>query len=313
MARKPRLHLPGGVYHVILRGNARQAIFFSDEDRLRGYLLLQEGTARFGYRVHGFCLMTNHIHLAVQVADTPLSKALHNFTFRYTQWVNRRKKRSGHLFQGRYQALLVDRDAYLLELVRYIHLNPVRAGLTRRPEAYRWSGQRAYLGREPLPWLTTEWVLGQFAKRLGPARKRYAAFIAEGIRQGHREEFHRGRKGESRVLGDDRFLERVCNQPVCIARAPALSTVLGHVCAAYDISAQALAGPARTRRLAEARAVAGWLALHTRAATLSELGARVQRDATTLSRSVGKIDQRVRSSKAFARRMRKSINAIMHA
>ncbi|GMQ90008.1 MAG: transposase [Gammaproteobacteria bacterium] len=252
-------------------------------------------------------------HLALQVADTPLSKAMHNFAFRYTQWVNRRKNRSGHLFQGRYQALLVDRDSYLLELVRYIHLNPVRAGLTRTPAAYRWSGQRAYLGREQLPWLTTEWVLGQFGKRLGPARKHYATFVAAGTRQGHRQEFHRGAKGETRVLGDDRFLERVLNPPPRVARPPALGAILRHVCAAYGIEAQALASPARARRLAEARGVAGWLALQTRAATLSELGAQVQRDATTLSRMVGKIDQRVRSSKAFARKMRKSINAIMQA
>lgn len=313
MARKPRVHVPGGVYHVIVRGNHRQDIFFTDEDRHHCYGLLQEGTARFGYRVHGFCLMSNHVHLALQVADIPLSKVMQNVTFRYTQWVNRRQKRSGHLFQGRYKAILVDREAYLSELVRYIHLNPVRAGLARKPEAYRWSGHRAYLGREALPWLTTEWVLGRFGKRVITARTRYAAFVAEGVRHGHREEFHRGTKEDSRVLADDRFLERVLNQPVRVARPPTLAAILRHVGAAYGLSAQDLASPARARRHSEARGVAGWLALHTRAATLTELGAQVQRDATTLSRAVGKIDHRVRSSAAFGQKLRKSINAIMQA
>ena len=146
MARKPRLHLPGGLYHVMLRGNGGQAIFFSDADRYHLYLLLQEGVERFGHRIHGFCAMTNHLHLAVQVAKAPLSKIMQNLSFRYTRWINQRQRRVGHLFQGRYKAILVDADSYLLELVRYIHLNPVRTGLVKDPLDYPWSGHRAYLG-----------------------------------------------------------------------------------------------------------------------------------------------------------------------
>ena len=116
MARKPRLHVPGGLYHVIWRGNEQRDIFFDDEDRQRFYALLSEGVERFGYRVHGFCLMTNHVHLALQAGQDPLSGPLQNLAFRYTQAVNRKRARVGHLFQGRYQALLVDHDAYLLEL-----------------------------------------------------------------------------------------------------------------------------------------------------------------------------------------------------
>lgn len=148
MARKPRLHVSGGLYHVMLRGNGGQAIFFTDADRYHLYLLLQEGIERYGHRVHGFCCMSNHIHLAVQVADIPLAKIMQNLSFRYTRWINQRKKRVGHLFQGRYKAILVDADSYLLQLVCYIHLNPVRANMVKRPEHYRWSGHRAYIGRE---------------------------------------------------------------------------------------------------------------------------------------------------------------------
>jgi REP element-mobilizing transposase RayT len=107
--------------------------------------------------------MTNHIHLAVQVDDISLSKIIQNLSFRYTRWINKCRKRIGHLFQGRYKAILVDADSYLLELVRYIHLNSCRAGIVNDPKDYPWSGHRTYLGEEQLPWLTTDWILSQFS------------------------------------------------------------------------------------------------------------------------------------------------------
>ena len=131
MARKARIHYPGALYHVILRGNARQDIFIDDGDRYRFYLLMQEGIARYRHSIHAFCLMTNHLHLLIQVADIPLSRIMQNLSFRYTRWSNGRQWQSGHLFQGRYKAVLVNGDEYLLELVRYLHLNPVRAGLVK--------------------------------------------------------------------------------------------------------------------------------------------------------------------------------------
>jgi len=113
MARKPGVHLPGGLYHVILRGNAQQEIFFDAQDREVLYALLEEGCARFGYRVHAFCLMTNHVHLALQPGDTPLSRGMQNLSFRYARHINRSQGRVGHLFQGRYKALLVEADSHL--------------------------------------------------------------------------------------------------------------------------------------------------------------------------------------------------------
>ncbi len=207
MARKPRLHLPGGLYHVMLRGNGGQDIFFDDEDRYHLYLLIQQGVERYSHRIHGFCCMPNHLHLAIQVAEDPLSAIMQNLSFRYTRWFNKKQVRTGHLFQGRYKAILVDADNYLLELVRYIHLNPVRAGIVKKPQDYAWSGHRAYLGIETLPWLDTDWVLRQFAKRLKTCRQRYEAFVQAGTKEGYRREFHQGGE-DSRVLADNRFLER---------------------------------------------------------------------------------------------------------
>ena len=200
MARKPRVHVTGGTYHVMLRGNGGQDIFFEREDRGELFQLLAEGTARFDYRVHAYCLMSNHLHLALEVGRIPLSRGMQNLAFRYTRWINRRERRMGHLFQGRYKALLVDRDAYLLELVRYIHLNPVRAGLISDPLDYPWSGHRAYLGQEEVAWLSTDWVLSQFDERRGIARRRYRAFVRAGTDEGYRDEFHSGAENP-RVLG----------------------------------------------------------------------------------------------------------------
>ncbi len=137
--------------------------FVSDADRCQFLLLLQEGIARFGHRIHAFCLMTNHVHLAIQVDTIPLSKIMQNLSFRYTRWFNRREQRIGHLFQGRYRAVLVERDSYLLELVRYIHLNPLRAGMVQDVVDYAWSGHRAYAGLDLLPWLTEDYMLIQLA------------------------------------------------------------------------------------------------------------------------------------------------------
>ena len=170
--------MPGGIYHVMLRGNGGQGIFFSSEDRGECYRLLADGTRRFGYRVHAYCLMTNYLHLAVEVGRIPLSRGMQNLAFRYTRWINRREKRMGHLFQGRYKALLVDRDAYLLELVRYIHLNPVRAGLMEEPSDYPWSGHRTYLGKDQVAWLSTDWVLSQFDDRLGAGPEAHRASMS---------------------------------------------------------------------------------------------------------------------------------------
>jgi len=145
MARKPRIHLPGGYYHVMIRGNGGQDIFFSDKDRTRFLLLVQEGIERYRHRVHCFCLMGSHVHLLIQVGAEPLSKIIQNLSFRYTRYVNQYRQSTGHLFQGRYKAILVDADSYLLELARYIHLNPVRAGRCKAVDDYKWSSHHAYM------------------------------------------------------------------------------------------------------------------------------------------------------------------------
>ena len=293
MARKPRLLYPGALYHAILRGNNGQTIFFDHKDRTRFCLLLQEGIERFGHRIHAFCLMTNHVHLAIQMGGIPLSRIMQNLSFRYTRWGNWRQKRSGHLFQGRYKAVLVDADSYLEELIRYIHLNPVRAGIVKEPEDYPWSGHRAYLGLEMIPWLTTDWVLSQFSERLTLARRAYRRFVHEGKGGHHQEEYHRGLGRDSRILGDDEFMDRMLGGKPMSARPKAsLDRIMQEVCRYYRFEEKDFLVPGKGRELSEARWMAGWLVMELGVGTLSELGRRTGRDVTTLSAGVKRLQIR---------------------
>lgn len=304
MARKPRVYYPGALYHVTLRGNAGQAIFFDNRDRTRFYLLLQEGIERFRHRIHAFCLMSNHVHLAIQVGDIPLSRIMQNVGFRYTRWINWRQNRSGHLFQGRYKAVLVDADAYLLELTRYIHLNPVRAGIVKEPEDYAWSGHRAYLGNEVIPWLTTDWVLSQFSKRVGSARRAYGRFIGEGKKGGTRKEYRLGSGTDSRILGDDEFIDRVLEKEEKRTRGRVgLDRILREVCKTFSLGEKDLLVSGRGRRVSRARGMAAWLVVERGISTLGELSRRTGRDVTTLSSAAKRLQIRSKTDLELAEKI----------
>lgn len=274
---------------------------------------MQQGVARYGHRIHGFCLMSNHVHLVVEVGDQPLAKIMQNLSFRYTRWVNKKQKRIGHLFQGRYKAILVDRDSYLLELVRYVHLNPVRAKLVRHAHLYRWSGHCTYVGREMLPWLTTDWVLGQFGTRLAMSRKRYEEFVREGAGEGRRDEFHCGGDDDTRVLGDDRFTRRTLSNPVTAPRHVSLDKLIQTVCRDYNLTEKILAKVGRERVASEARSVIGWLAQQRGQITLTEVAQRFGRDVTTLSRGVRQLGLKAQGSKMLVKKLEQFDNAIMQA
>jgi putative transposase len=285
MARKPRLHYVGALYHVMARGNGGQAIFTDDEDRCRFYLLLQEGGEKFGHRIHAFCLMKNHVHLAIQVGDKPLSRIMQHLCFRYTQWVNSRQKRVGHLFQGRYKAILVDADSYLVELVRYIHLNPVRAKIVKDPEKYLWSGHRAYMGQGTLPWLTTEWVLLQFSRRLKTARTKYREFIKYGMDEGHRQEFHVGTSG-GRILGDDAVYMKTKQTE---RKTVPLEDIIASVGNLYGLTKEEIIFGGKRRYPSQARGLIAYLVREVVGMSLADLGRRMKRDVSSLSLAADKI------------------------
>ncbi len=182
MARPLRLEHEGALWHVTSRGNEAKNIFRSDADRILFLMILAEAAKRFEWIVHVYTLMTNHFHLVIETPEKTLSRGMQWLNGRYARRFNRRHKRKGHLFQGRFHSVLVEKDTHLLELTRYVVLNPVRAGMVERPEEYRWSSYRATAGLEAAPeWLATEWILRQFGSDPGRARAEYAGFVDAGV------------------------------------------------------------------------------------------------------------------------------------
>ncbi len=294
MARKPRLHYPGAFYHVMLRGNGGGDIFFSDDDRYHFFTLVQEGIERYSHRIHTFCQMTNHIHLIVQVGEISLSRVMQNLSFRYTRFINARQKRFGHLFQGRYKAILIDSNSYLLELVRYIHCNPVRAKIMKNPVNYQWSSHSAYLGEKAFSWLTTDFVLSQFGENQKTAIRLYLDFVEAGMNEGYRAEFHTGLSG-GRILGDKKFSEKVLS--LADEKSKTWWThdqMIGSICLIYKIGKEMLCEPSKRQPAAEARAVAAYLVQENECLSLTHLGTILGRDVSALSRASGRIRDRLK-------------------
>lgn len=205
MTRPLRVEFPGGVYHVTSRGNGRAAIFLEDADRHLFLDLLGHTIDRFRWRCYAYCLMPNHYHLVVETPTPNLARGMRHLNGVYTQRFNRRHGRVGHVFQGRYKAIIVQRDAHLLELCRYVVLNPVRARLVERVREWPWSSYRATAGQKRGPaWLTIEWLLAQFARHPQRAVEAYRRFVAEGLG----EEPWQALKGQI-YYGDETFIAGV--------------------------------------------------------------------------------------------------------
>lgn len=189
VARPLRIQFPGGLYHVTARGNGRLPIFVDDVDCRRFLSVLGGVVARYRLVCHAYCLMGNHYHALLETPDSNLSRAMRQLNGVYAQCFNRRHERSGHVLEGRFHARLVDRDSYLLEVCRYIVLNPVRAGSVNHPREWPWSSYRATAGLVPRPtFLTTSWILSLgHASDLKGAERRYAQFVSAGMERARRQ------------------------------------------------------------------------------------------------------------------------------
>lgn len=181
MARPLRIEFAGALYHVTSRGDGREDIYLNDEDRAVWLEVLGEVCRRYNWVCHAYCLMSNHYHILIETPESNLSLGMRQLNGVYTQRFNRQHSRVGHVFQGRYKAILVDKESYLLELARYIVLNPVRARMVRKAQQWRWSSYRATAGLEPeKSWLNVDWLLNGFASRHKTACERYQCFVEEG-------------------------------------------------------------------------------------------------------------------------------------
>lgn len=184
MSRPLRIDLAGGVYHVTARGDQREAIYFADADRRAWLDLLGAVCERYAWRCHAWCQMTNHYHLLIETPEGNLARGMRQLNGVYTQMINRGYRRVGHLFQGRYQAILVEKEAYLLEVSRYVVLNPVRARMVDNANEWPWSSYKSMVSHALCAaWLERDWLLGQFGTTRRAAIAAYADFVRAGVGQ----------------------------------------------------------------------------------------------------------------------------------
>jgi REP element-mobilizing transposase RayT len=185
MSRPLRLEFPGALYHLTSRGDRREAIYDDDEDRLAFLQVFSSVIKQYNWVCYAYCLMDNHYHLLVQTLDANLSKGMRQLNGVYTQAYNRRYQKSGHLFQGRYKSILVDEESYLLELSRYIVLNPVKAGMVKSANQWKWSSYQATTGEAAAPeWLSSDYLLSQFSVQRKTSIRKYREFVQEGVKNG---------------------------------------------------------------------------------------------------------------------------------
>jgi len=226
MARPPRIEFPGAFYHVIVRGNQKQPIFLDDQDRVEYLRRVSHYKEKCGFVLYSYILMSNHVHLLVETVKDPLSKIMQLISFTYARYFNKKYDKVGHLFQGRYKAILCDRDEYLLGLVRYIHLNPVRAKIVTMPEEFQWSSHSEYIGKRK-GLIDTDSVLQLFSDNVSQARRLYRKFVQEALGTEQDETFYKTL--DQQILGDEKFLKKVqkrvddTDRPI---RKPSLQAIL---------------------------------------------------------------------------------------
>ncbi|MFU8770036.1 MAG: transposase [Desulfotignum sp.] len=301
MARKPRIHYPGALYHVMLRGNAGQTVFHQDAECRYFEDILAQGLDQYAMVLHAYCWMENHVHMALQVRYEPLSKLMQNISQRYTFWFNKRHGRAGHVFQGRYKAVLVDKDAYLKELIRYIHLNPVRAGMVTDPLAYPRSSHAAYAGRiRPPDWLHIVYGLRQFGTTEPAARTAYLYFMEQTTREELLAQLRHGSPTEGRILGNDHFIQAALGQKDEPVQAQiGIQPLVDLVAGVYQVPAREMTSASRARQVAQARAMAALIGVDHCGYLVSDLARHFNRDMPELSRQVKALRARLETDTAL--------------
>jgi REP element-mobilizing transposase RayT len=272
MPRTARLDIPDLLQHVIVRGNERRDIFLDDDDRRDFVQRLQRLLEQTGVECLAWSLMSNHFHLLLRPRLTSLAQFMRRLLTGYAVSFNLRHNRTGHLFQNRYKSLVCDEDSYLLELMRYIHLNPLRVGIVPDLgglDRFPWSGHSVMMGKSSMPGQNTEEVLRCFGRRSGEARRRYRLFIEDGIAMGTREDLAGSRRvpmkepgaapdlvADSRILGDVNFVERLREHDALKRRIPEqepIPEIIRRVAEKLGVSPQAISSKSRQSRILDAR------------------------------------------------------------
>lgn len=292
MARRPRLLAPGLLYHVIARGNHKQPTFLTDLDYEAYLVRLAAYRKRYGVQIYAYCLMPNHVHLLLQTSESPLSKFMQGLQQSYTQRFNRVHEKAGHLFQGRYKAIVCDRDEYFAALIRYIHLNPVRAGLVENPEVYPYSGHRAYLTGNGMGLVDSSPGLRLLG---GPGA--YQRFVLAGIGAGHDERYYQTE--DQQVLGAREFAQRLgqggAQSAGTLPRKP-LGIAVKELARQYAADLRTLRSPDRSWRVTQVRATLSFVLVRRLGYRVADVAAALGRDTATISVIVSRLERRLEST-----------------
>jgi len=292
MARRPRLFAAGVLYHVIVRGNQRQKTFTSESDYQAYIERLARYRKKYGYVLHAYCLMPNHVHLLVESAKPPLAKFMQGLQQSYSQYFNLKHHKSGHVFEGRYKAIICQRDEYLLELIRYIHLNPVRAGMVNAPEQYRYCGHHTYLQGEATEIIDPARVLSMLG-----GKQAYRRFVYQGLEEGHKEEYYEVE--DQRFLGKQGFGEKMLKKEPAEARKASsrwsIKTVTRELAKVLDVEVQTLRSPDRSWAVSRARTIIGYVLVHRLGYRLSDVAGYFGRDMATVATLLARLSDRMQS------------------
>ncbi len=317
MGRPNRIHRPGRLYHVMLRGNQGQTIFLSNKDREKMWYLLKDGATRFNFCLHAYCFMSNHIHLAIEVNEISISTIMQNIAFRYVQYFNKMQKIHGHLFQDRFKSIIIEGGRYFRELIRYIHLNPVRAGLVSDPINYPWSSHSLYLQSENM-WITREKMLKDFGNDYTEKIYNYNSYILEGVDKKQEVNFQIGNKG---IIGSDEFIKEMLmlnenqnefiNESINVIRdmngnenafTPKiqLSELIAGMCARYQVTLMQVCQPNKERKISHIRALLALLVRRSEHLSLEALSSLIHREASGLSRLAIRLESECKKDEVLA-------------
>lgn len=299
MARQPRIEVPDGLYHVISRGIERREIFRDDIDRERYLAIVAKSVDRFRFQLLAYCLMTNHVHLVVQTGAIPLSRIMRSVNTSYAGYFNTRHRRSGYLFQGRYKAFLVDGERYLLSLVRYVHENPVKAGIAERADGYRWSSHRRYLEKSP-SWLSSDAVLERFGRNRSVAIRNFRAFF----RSEEDRPYGAAGKYVQAVIGEEAFARTVL-ESLGNDGPPAVKTMdpvhlIEWIAQREQVGRAELSGKSQRRDLSRVRSLIGYLAPGV-GLSFASVARELKRSPSGLWRNVQALTKRAESDERLRR------------
>ena len=309
MARRPRLFAAGVLYHVIVRGNQRQKTFTAESDYQAYIERLARYRKKYDYVLHAYCLMPNHVHLLVESSEQPLAKFMQGLQQSYSQYFNLRHRKTGHVFEGRYKAILCQKDQYLLQLIRYIHLNPVRAGMVRSPERYRYSGDHVYLQGKATETIDPATVLSMLG-----GKQAYRRFVQDGLSEGHKEEYYAVE--DQRFLGAEGFGARLLKKETGLSGKKltqrSIETVARELAKLLKIDVQALRSPDRGWAISKARTIAAYVLVRRLGYRLSDVAAYFGRDMATLATLLARLSDRVQANDT-ARREIERLNEIVES